>query len=299
MLCAVLAGCSTIKHSAVDSLGDALAAGGTTFSADDDPQLIAAAAPFSLKLMESLLAERPQHRGLLLAATSGFTQYAFAFVQQEADEIAEKDFAAGSAMHTRARRLYLRARDYGLRGLDVAHAGFSTKLRSDPRTAVRAAVSDDVPLLYWTAASWGAAIALSKDNADLIGDQGILEALIDRAAELNDQFDHGAIHSFLITYEMARPAGAGTPADRARSHFERAVALSNKQQSGPFVNLAESVAVPGGQRAEFETLLKQALAIDADARPEWRLVNLIMQRRARWLLSRIDDLFLPPLKESS
>lgn len=299
VLCAVLAGCSTIKHSAVDSLGDALAAGGTTFSADDDPQLIAAAAPFSLKLMESLLAERPQHRGLLLAATSGFTQYAFAFVQQEADEIAEKDFAAGSAMHTRARRLYLRARDYGLRGLDVAHAGFSTKLRSDPRTAVRAAVSDDVPLLYWTAASWGAAIALSKDNADLIGDQGILEALIDRAAELNDQFDHGAIHSFLITYEMARPVGAGTSADRARSHFERAVALSNKQQAGPFVNLAESVAVPGGLRAEFETLLKQALAIDVDARPEWRLVNLVMQRRARWLLGRIDDLFLPPLKESS
>jgi hypothetical protein len=28
-------------------------------------------------------------------------------------------------------------------------------------------------------------------------------------------------------------------------------------------------------------------------------VNLVMQRRARWLLSRIDDLFLPPLKESS
>ena len=39
--------------------------------------------------------------------------------------------------------------------------------------------------------------------------------------------------------------------------------------------------------------------VDPDVRPEWRLVNLVMQRRARWLLSRIDDLFLPPLKESS
>ena len=64
-LAAALSGCTTIKHTAVDRLGDALAAGGTTFSADDDPQLIAAATPFSLKLMESLLAERPQHRGLL------------------------------------------------------------------------------------------------------------------------------------------------------------------------------------------------------------------------------------------
>ena len=295
----VLAGCTTIKHSAADTLGDALAASGTTFSADDDPQLIAAAAPFSLKLMESLLAERPQHRGLLLAAASGFTQYAFAFVQQEADEIIEQDFTAGSAMHVRARRLYLRARNYGLRGLDVTHAGFSSRLRSDPRAAVRETVANDVPLLFWTAASWGAAIALSKDNADLIGDQGILEALIDRAVELDEQFDHGAIHSFLITYEMARPGGTGDPVERARAHFQRALALSNQQQAGPYVNFAEAVAVPRGQRAEFESLIKQALAIDADARPEWRLVNLVMQRRARWLLSRIDELFLPPLKESS
>lgn len=294
-----LAGCSTIKQSAVDTMGDALAAGGATYASDDDPQLIAAAAPFSLKLMESLLAERPQHRGLLLAAASGFAQYAFAFVQQDADEMAEKDFAAGTALRNRARRLYLRARDYGLRGLDVAHAGFPTKLRADPRAAVRTAVAEDVPLLYWTAASWGAAIAVSKDNADLIADQGILEVLIDRALELDESFDHGAIHVFLITYEMARPGGAGDAAERARQHFERALALTNRQQAAPLVNLAESVAVPRGQRAEFEKLLQQALAINADARPEWRLANLVMQRRARWLLGRIDDLFLPPLKDST
>ena len=29
-----------------------------------------------------------------------------------------------------------------------------------------------------------------------------------------------------------------------------------------------------------------------ESRPEWRLANLVMQRRARWLLSRADELFL-------
>ena len=297
--CVALSGCTTLQNTAVDKLGDALAGSGTTFSSDNDPQLIAAAAPFSLKLMESLLAERPQHRGLLLAAASGFTQYAFAFVQQEGDEVAEKDFNGGNALRARARGLYLRGRDYALRGLDVAHSNFSSQLRANPAATVKTAVADDVPLLYWTAASWGAAIALSKDNPDLLADQGILEALIDRALELNEAFDHGALHTFLITYEMTRPAGEGDPAQRARKHFERAMALSNQQQAGPFVNLAESVAIPRGQRAEFESLLNRALAIDADARPEWRLANLVMQRRARWLLGRINDLFLPPLKEST
>ncbi|MDO8541061.1 MAG: TRAP transporter TatT component family protein [Opitutaceae bacterium] len=294
-LLAGLSGCSTIKHTAIDQLGDALAAGGTTFAADNDPQLIQSAAPFSLKLMESLLAERPQHRGLLLAAASGFTQYAFAFVQQDADELLEKDFAAGSALRDRARRLYLRGRDFGLRGLDVAHAGFARGLRTDPRATVRSATAADVPLMYWTAAAWGAAIAQSKDNADLIADLGIVEALIDRAVELNESFDAGALHGFLIAYEMNRPAGAGDPEGRSRAHFARAVTLTDSQQAAPFVTLAESVAATRQNRAEFEQLLRRALAIDAEVRPEWRLVNLVMQRRARWLLGRLDELFLPPL----
>lgn len=299
LLAVALSGCTTLKHTAVDKLGDALAAGGTTFSADDDPQLIASAAPFSLKLMESLLAERPQHRGLLLAAASGFTQYAFAFVQQDADELAEKDFTAATALRQRARRLYLRARDYGLRGLEVTHAGFGSRLRADPRGTVRGATRGDVPLLYWTAAAWGAAIALSKDNPELLADQEVLEALIDRAVELDESFDHGALHGFLITYEMARPVGEGTPAARARGHFERARALSANQQAGPFVSLAEAVALPQQQRGEFEALLRRALAVDADARPEFRLVNLVMQRRARWLLTRAGDLFTDATPTSS
>jgi len=39
-------------------------------------------------------------------------------------------------------------------------------------------------------------------------------------------------------------------------------------------------------------LLHQALAINPDAKPEWRLANLVMQRRAKWLLARTDQLFL-------
>src|SRR5512138_82551 len=101
-------GCS-IKKFAVNKVGDALAGGGATFASDDDPELVKAAVPFSLKLMESLLAESPRHEGLLLAAASGFTQYSYAFVQEDADELEDKDFTAAEEMHGRARRLYLRA----------------------------------------------------------------------------------------------------------------------------------------------------------------------------------------------
>ena len=208
------AGCS-VKRFAINKLGDSLANSGTTYAADDDPDLVGQALPFSLKLVEGLLAESPEHRRLLFTAASGFTEYAYIYVQQEADLIEKQDLDKATALRNRARRLYLRARGYGLRGLDVRTHGFSRKLRDDPASAVGLANMSDVPLLYWTAAAWGAAVGLSEDNAGLIADQRIVEALIDRA-----------------------------------------------------------------------------LALDPDARPEWRLQNLVVQRRARWLLATEDDLFL-------
>jgi len=284
-------GCS-IKRAAVNQVGNALAGSGSTFASDDDPELVKAAVPFSLKLMEALLAESPRHQALLLGASSGFTEYAYAFVQQDADELEEKDLAASEAMKTRARKLYLRARNYGLRGLEVRHKNFEKTLRADPKQAVNLATVKDVPLLYWTALSWAAAISLSKDNPEFIGETPIVQAMMDRALALNEAFNDGAIHTFLITYEMSRPGGTGDPAARSKQHFERAMALTGGQDAGPLVAYAEAVCVQKQDLKQFEALLNQALAINPDAKPDWRLVNLVMQRRARWLLSRTDELFL-------
>jgi predicted anti-sigma-YlaC factor YlaD len=287
----LLPGCS-IKRMAVNKLGDALAGGGTTFASDDDPELVKAAVPFSLKLMESLLAESPKHEGLLFAASSGFTQYAYAFVQQDADELEDTDFAAAQEMRARARRLYLRARNYGLRGLEARHAGFQRELRANPKQAVVRLRKADVPMAYWTAVSWAAAVSVSKDDPELIADLSLVEALMDRSLELDEAFDHGAIHTFLITYEMGRQGVSGDPAARAHKHFERALELTQGGEAGPLVAYAEAVCVEKQDLTQFEDLLKRALAINPDLHTENRLANLILQRRARWLLSKKEDLFL-------
>lgn len=285
-------GCS-VKKFAVNRLGDALAGSGSSFGSDDDPELIRAAVPFSLKLIESLLAESPKHEGLLLAACSGFTQYGYAFVKQDADELEDTNLAAAQAARLRARHLFLRARGYGLRALEVRHKGFEAELRRDPKAAVARAVRGDVPRLYWLAASWGAAISVSKDDPTLIADQLIVEALLDRALALDEAYDRGAIHGLLISYEMVRRSERGDPVPRARKHFERAMELSGGKLATPLVTYAEAVAVETQDRAGFESLLGRALAIDPAGLPESRLVNILAQRRARWLLGRLDELFLP------
>lgn len=284
-------GCS-VRRYALNQAANAVAASGPTFASDDDPELVKAAAPFSLKLMESLLAETPRHPGLLTAAASGFTQYGYAFVQQEADEVEPCDFAAAEVMRARARRLYLRALKYGLRGLEVKHPGFDKALRTDPKAAVRIATKADVPLLYWTATAWASMISLSKDNPELIGQIPAMEALIDRALQLDESYAHGSIHTFLISYAMSRPGAASDRVARARKHFERAMVLAEGTDASPLVALAEAVTIQQQDVKQFESLLSQALAVNPDTHPDKRLLNTVMQRRARWLLSRESELFL-------
>jgi predicted anti-sigma-YlaC factor YlaD len=284
-------GCA-LKTMAMKSVADSLSQSGDTFASDEDPELVRDAVPFALKTYESLLASLPKHRGLLLATCSGFTQYSYAFVQADAEMAEANDFERSLELRARSLKLYLRGRDYCLRALEVVRPGMTYLMMRDPSGALQTMTRDHLPLLYWTGASWGAAVSLGLDRPALVGDMPIVRALFDRALALDERYEAGALHEVLISLEAVPEAMGGSVA-RAREHFERAVILSNGQSAGPYVTLATAVALPEQDRAEFVRRLEQALAVDPDGDPGRRLATLIAQRRARYLLSRVDDLFLP------
>jgi predicted anti-sigma-YlaC factor YlaD len=262
------------------------------YASDDDPELVRDALPFALKTLETLLAERPDHAGLLISTSRGFTQYAYAFVEADAERLAVDDYRAARELRDRAIRLYLRARDYGMRALELEVPGISERLRTEPDTAVEAFDrQDQVDGLFWTAAAWGSAISLGLDRPELVADIDAVRAMTRRALALDDTYERGTIHTVMIGLESLPEAMGGSP-ERARQHFERAVELSGRTQAAPYVTFAASASVSAQDREEFLRLLETALAIDPDASPADRLANRITQRRARWLLERIDDLFL-------
>ncbi len=290
LLLVLAAGCSPRAY-VVRRVADAVSSDGGVFASDDDPELVRDAVPFALKAEESLLSAEPGHRGLLLSLCRGFTQYAAAFVWQDAVE--SPDPAAARAGKGRAVRLYLRAREYGLRGLEAGRPGFRALLDADPAGAARKAEPEDVPLLYWTAASWSLAIASSSADPAMLADLPRCEALMRRALALREDFDAGAIHEYFIAFEGGRPEAMGGSAARARRHFDRAVELSGGKKVSPLVTLAETVSVRAQDRREFLDLLDRALAFDARREaPEHRLANLAAQRKASWLKGRVDELFL-------
>ena len=281
---------------AINTLADTLAESSVVFASDEDPELVRDALPFSLKTVETLLESSPEHEGLLLSACSGFSQYAYAFIQTDA-EIAEwDDYAAAEALNTRARKMYIRARDYCLRRVELDYPGITGRLQLEPEATVQELGVEDVETMYWLGGSWGLAISIGLDQPALAADLPAVRALMERALALDEDFNRGAVHGALITLESVPREMGGSP-ERAREHFARAVELSRGMDASPYVSLASGVSVETQDRSEFEDLLGSALAIDPDEEPTIRLLNLISQKRARHLLGLVDDLFGEPLVE--
>lgn len=286
-------GACSIQRLAINSIGDALASSGSVFQGDNDPVLIREALPFSLKLIESVLAEQPDHRGLLLAATRGYLLYTYAFVDFAAEEASLEDIDEARMLRERARNLYLRAHSYASRALALDYPTVAEQLATDPATAVAAIDGEsgnDVTTLYWTAAALGLAISTSRNEPALLARLPEVEALLDRALVLDERWENGALHEFAMSLQRARTG----PVDEAaiERHYRRAIELADGTRAAPHVTYAEVIAIPRQDREQFTALLEQALEVDVDKDPNQRLLNVIAQQRARWLLENIDEFIL-------
>ena len=288
-----LPSCSVKKY-AIRQVGASLNSGASVFESDEDLELVGGALPFSLKFVESLLAEVPNDRNLLITACRGFTLYSYAYVDFEADKLIEEDLAAGRKMRERAKKLYLRGAAYGFRGLETLYPGFEEQLRRNPDEAVAVTSTKkagrDLPLLYWTAAALGLAISTATDDAAMLARLPEVEALLNRAIELEPAWDDGALYDFRLVFESSRPGVQNR--ELIDESYRQALALSGGNNAGLYVSYAEAVAIPDQNVALFRDMMDKALAVDVEADPDNRLRNVLGQRRARWLLERIEDLFL-------
>ena len=145
-----------------------------------------------------------------------------------------------------------------------------------------------MPLLYWTAASLGAAIALAPDRPDLVIDFPIVRALPDRALALDETWSKGAIHEVMITLESL-PRRSAARRTKAREHFDRAVDLQHGDSAGSVRRAGHGrLGRRPGSSGVREADEPGARDRSRTRCPSTRLVDLITQRRARALLDHAD-----------
>ncbi|MDR2618471.1 MAG: TRAP transporter TatT component family protein [Treponema sp.] len=274
---------------AINAVSNALTGSGSAdvFTGDSDPKLVGDALPFAIKLYEALLSQNPDHQGLLLTTGSLFVMYANAFVQGPAEmEDPIEEYEERMAGLDRAKELYLRGNAILCSGLEKKYPGFGAASVQDGTLDpfLKKMKKDDVPFLYWTVA--GGLAAYSIDVFDFGLGTKIPEwgAMIARAYELDPDFNNGAIDDFYILYYASLPEALGGDKAKAEVHYHRALEKTKGQSAGPYVSYATAVCVPAQDYDTFKENLEKALAVDTDADPSNRLVNIISQKKARFLL---------------
>jgi predicted anti-sigma-YlaC factor YlaD len=284
MVCMLLCLCAcSPKYLVVQGIANELASQGS--APEDDLVLAREASAFYLKLSEALLREVPDNAKLSESVAGGFTQYAYAFVSFEAERIEAKDSKAAQNLRERAARLYLRAHRHAMAALELGQPGFRTALESNNPTDWPQLKTGQVGLAYWAAASWGGYISLSKDQPDTVADLPLAVRLAQLAYAKDAGFGNGALASLMGSFESGRAGGSSV---QALKYFDQAIDLGAGRSAGALVAKAEGIALPQGERAAFEALLRQALDV---AKSHSDLQNAVMRERALWLLSNADDLF--------
>ena len=285
LLVLILSGCAP-RQLIIGGIADELAT--QSQGAENDLELAREASAFYLKFSESMLRQNPGHQGLATAVSAGYTQYAYAFVAFDAEQLEAKDAKAAERLRQRAAKLYNRARQHALNALEMQKPGLLTALASRQSSDWPKLSKEQVGLAYWAAASWGGWISLSKDEPDVVADLPLAIRLAEQAWAADPAWGDGALSGLMGSFEAARAAGSK---QRALNYFDQGIAQSAGRSAGAYLAKAESYAQPAGDRILFEQLLQQALAVKDEAGSPLTLQNEVMRRRARWLLEKTDDLF--------
>ncbi len=290
----------SVKKTALKIVANSMtsASGSNVFTSDNDPELVAAALPFTIKLYETLLVSLPKHRGLVLQTGSLYIMYANAFLQGPASILEEEKYQQREELFQRARNLYLRGRDIILNYLYQQYP--QMKKNIEKRNFKEAAANlrkRDCQLAYWAAAGWLGAYALNPFDMEMGVMMPAAAEMMKRVEELDPTFNRGAIADFFIIYYGSLPDYLGGDSKRARDYFKKAVEISSGKLASPYVSLATTVSVKEQNLAEFKELLAAALKINVDDDPANRLVNVLQQRKARWYLEHSADFFVEEEEE--
>jgi predicted anti-sigma-YlaC factor YlaD len=294
LIFAAASSCS-IEKFALKKAADALTgeSSSNVFLTDNDPELVGDALPFTIKMYESLMASIPEHYGLRLQTGMLYIMYANAYIQSPAEQLPDREFDKKESLLDRAKNLYLRGRDYTLELLEMKHPGFLENLKSKKfKQALDGIKKDDVPALYWASAGWVAAYSIDPFDMKLGITLPQAEAMMNKVLELDEHFNSGSVHDFLILYYGSIPEYMGGSSQKARAHFKKAVELSKGRSTSPYLSLASTVSVKEQNITEFKSLLNQALKIDPDKYISLRLQNTINQKKATWMLEHIEDYFV-------
>lgn len=270
----------------------------------NDIQLAEDAIPAGISTMEGLLVARPDDADLHESLARAYASLAFGFVVDHMEEALALDTEEGDARaeehRQRALRLFGRAKEVGLEQMTLwedddggAAGAISRGIEAWTAYLTKFDDTDQAPMLLWTAYAWAQTIGLSHADMDALSDLPYATALIEHVLRLDPTTGNYAPHGLRAGLLGGIPRLLGGRPDEARREFEIAIRATHRHNFMYLVMEARIVAVALQDRTLYRERLEEVLRADPNVVLDWRLSNLIAQKRARRYLAQIDDFFPP------
>lgn len=273
----LFSGC--LQQIAMNSLGGIMDLGFEVINEEQDLDIAEKSIASNLKLLETILRSDQDNQHYLQLACQGYASYALGFAEDDSAD--------------RAKFLYLRARDFGMRSLN-RNSRFATAVTQggdELRVALNTFSRNDLPIIFWTATAWGSYASLSLTDPAALADLPKVEIMMRYVVEKDPAYFYGGAHFFLGTLYGSRPTLLGGNPDSSRAHFDACLKIGQRQFLMPFVYYARSYAVQTQNQELFDQYLTFVDTTSIDVLPSARLSNAIAKRKAKLLRERTSELF--------
>ena len=274
----VPAACVSNKQMTVGSTATLLEDISKSANKQSDLRVIREGMPAYLMLIDGMVEAVPNNARLLITAAQAYASFASAFIEDT-----DKDYA---------RVLFAKAKDYGLRALEIRGLKDpATTLFNAFEAAVNRRDKDDVPYMFWAGTCWGSWIRLNLGSIAAVAELPRVETLMKRVLVLDEQFYYGGPHLFMGILFASRPQIAGGDLNKAHYHFQKALAFSQDVFLMTRVYFASHYARKTLDRELFTASLQKVLDTPADKVTQLTLLNTVARHKAQELLAQADDFF--------
>jgi len=252
----------------------------------DHPKIVSLYFEKKIKSLERKKSLSTEQKRLLLKTK---VEYGFGVLLEESDRTLDHDYNLGVKKSQEAYIVFSDAKKVGNSILIISYPKLDSWLSGETDLQFKI---NDVSDLYWLAAAYGGAIKSSRGNPFDVVNLPVVKKLLITAIALDPKWGKGALYSAMMSYTSSRPDLFGDALiDSVSSFYAKALIASDSLDASLFVSYAELIDKKFQDRDAFEQKLDIVLNMDVEKDKDFRLSNIIAQERAKWLLSKTDEIF--------
>ena len=246
------------------------------------------ALPLSFESQKRKIQNNPNNQLFYLNASKSRITYAYGILMEKGDRLMYSDYYKSREYYAKSLDLFVISRNYLFNALEIKYENFVQKMRNKEVIAFE---KEDIDYLYWLSGSLAGSIQASQGDPQYLIDLPNIKWLLENAIAVDPNWQNGTLSAAMMSVYLNDLSGDKNAQKTALSYFDLAEKQSNGLNASIYVTLAENYAVSKQDKKLFIELLDKAINIDVNKDKSLKQSNKLSQSRAKWLKSRVDDLF--------